>query len=76
MQLTIEELSKEALILSNESKALLIDKLVASIDTSIDPEIERIHLECARQRRDEIRQGKVHPLPGTEAIAKIRQIIK
>jgi hypothetical protein len=64
MPLSFEEICAEAMALSNGAKTSLVEKLVASIEAKISPELERLHLDQAKRRRDEIRQGKVDPVPG------------
>nr|MBF0223561.1 addiction module protein [Desulfobulbaceae bacterium] len=56
--MSIEEILFEAQILPNESKAVLAEKLVASIEEKIDPQVTKIHLVEVKKRRDEIRSGK------------------
>jgi len=75
MPMSIEEILSEAQILSNESKALLAEKLVASIEEKIDPQVTKIHLAVVKKRRDEIRSGKVQRINGDEGLAKVRAII-
>jgi len=74
MPLTLDQICKEAILLPNDTKASLVEKLVASIEANIDPDLEKLHIRQAIRRRDEIRQGKVQPIPGEEGIAKVRAI--
>jgi len=76
MPLSIEEILSEAQRLPNESKAVLAEKLVASIEEKIDPQVTKIHLAEVKKRRDEIRSGKVRPINGEEGLAKVRAIIE
>ena len=76
MPMSIEEILSEAQILPNESKAILAEKLVASIEEKIDPQVTKIHLAEVKKRRDEIRTGKVKPISGEEGLAKVRSIIE
>jgi len=73
--MSIEEILSEAQILPNESKAILAEKLVASIEERIDPQISKIHLAEVEKRRDEIRTGKVDLIHGEEALAGVRVTI-
>jgi len=75
MSMSIEEILSEAQVLPNESKAMLAEKLVASIEEKIDPKVTKIHLAEVR-RRDEIRSGKVNPINGEDGLAKVRAIIE
>ena len=76
MPLTVDEICAEAMALPIESKASLVEKLVASIETKVNPNIERLHLAEAKRRRDEIRQGKTEQVPGKDSLAKVRATIE
>ena len=76
MPMSIEQILSEAQILSDESKANLAEKLVASIEDKIDPHITKIHLAEVIQRRDEIRSGNVQSINGEEGLAKVRAILE
>ena len=76
MPMSIEQILLEAQILPDESKAILAEKLVASIEEKIDPQITKIHLAEVIRRRDEIRSGKVQPINGEEGLAKVRAILE
>lgn len=71
--MTIEQIAEEALALPSESRALLADKLVESLDTAALSRIDKTCLAEAKRRRDEIRSGKVQTIPGDEAFAKVRR---
>jgi len=74
MPMTIDEILSEAKILPNESKAILAEKLVASIEEKIDPQITKIHVAEVKKRRDEIRSGTVQAIDGEEALEKIKKM--
>jgi len=64
------ELIEEALSLPVEERALIADSLLRSLnmpDTSIDAQ----WLEVAKRRLQELRSGKVKPVPGDEVFAKV-----
>ncbi len=71
MHLTVEQVYKEALQLPDESKASLAERLVDSA-----PGTERLHIDTAKRRRDEVRSGLVQPIDGEEAWARVRNMIK
>ena len=75
MPMSLDQILPEAKILSNESKAILAEKLVASIEEKIDPQVTKIHLAEVTRRRDEILSGKVQPVNGEEGLAKVRAIL-
>ena len=76
MPMSIEEILSEVQVLPNESKAILAEKLVVSIEEKIDPQVTKFHLAEVKKRRDEIRSGKVQPIDGEEGLVKVRAIIE
>ncbi len=75
MPLTLDEVYSQALALPDESKESLAERLVAYLETHVDPEVERANLEQAKRRRDEVRTGRVEPLSGESVMAKAREIL-
>ena len=76
MPMSLDQILSEAQTLSNEAKATLAEKLVASIEEKIDPQVTKIHLAEVIRRRDEILSGKVQPINGEEGLAKARAILE
>ena len=76
MSVTVDRIYEEALQLPDESKASLAERLVEYLETNIDHDLERLHLDTAKRRRDEIRSGQVQPVDGEEALARVRLIVK
>lgn len=76
MSLTIDQIYNEALLLPDESKASLAERLVEYLETHIDGDLERIHLDTAKRRRDEVHSGRVQPIDGEEALARVRRLVK
>jgi hypothetical protein len=76
MPMSVEELYAEAQILPSESKVILAEKLVESIEGTIDPQVTKSHLDEVKRRRDEIRFGKVIPINGEEGLAQVRDMIE
>ena len=73
MPISVEELETKAMSLSGEARALLAEKLVESLD---QVSVRKIWLTEAKKRRDEVRSGQVKPIPGTEAMESVRDLIK
>ncbi len=73
--MTAEEVYQAALALPDDSKAALAERLVAHLETHVEPEVERAHLEVAKRRRDEILSGRVEALDGDEVMARGREIV-
>lgn len=76
MPMSLEEIFSEAKILPNDSRAILAEKLVASIEDDIEPQVTKNHLAEVKKRRDEIRSGKVVSINGEEGLAKVRDMIE
>ncbi len=73
---SIEQLTEEILSLSSESRALLADKLVESLEFGTDSTIQVVWVTEAKRRRDEIQDGSVQPVPGEEALAQVRRLLE
>lgn len=73
---SIEQLTEELLSLPSASRALLVEKLVESLEFDIDPAIEKAWLSEAKSRRDEVRNGSVEVIPGDEALTQVRNLLE
>ncbi|MFO8038368.1 MAG: addiction module protein [Sodalinema sp.] len=73
---SIEKLTEELLSLPSESRALLADKLVESLEFETDSAIQSLWVTEAKRRRDDVRQGAVQPIPGEDALAQVRRLIE
>jgi len=74
MSLTVEQLFEEALQLPDNSKVFLAEQLIQYLESHIDKNLERIHLDTAIRRRDEIRSGNVQPIEGEDVLAQARHL--
>ncbi len=72
MTISVEELATKAMSLSGEARALLAERLVESLDQE---SVREIWLTEAKKRRDEVRSGRVKPIPGVEAMESVRELI-
>jgi putative addiction module component (TIGR02574 family) len=75
MPLTLDQLAEEAMHLPPASRAELAEKLVESLDFSEGGEIQKLWAAEAIQRRDEVRSGRVQPIPGEQVVAEVRRIV-
>ncbi len=75
MPLTVDDVYNQALTLPDDSKESLAERLVAYLETHVEPEVERAHLDEAKRRRDEVRAGRVVPLEGEAVMARAREIV-
>lgn len=72
---SIEQLTEEILSLPNESRALLADKLIESLEFDADSAIQGAWVNEVKRRRDEVRDGSVRPISGEDALAQVRRLI-
>ena len=70
----IEVLEAEVLNLSSAERSRLLERLIASLDA--DPEIEEAWVTEAQRRESAINNGSVVPVPGNEAMARLRARFK
>ena len=65
---------EDALSLPSASRALLATQLFESLELDKDDTVQKQWATVAKKRRDEILSGKVKPIPGGEALARVRQL--
>ncbi len=75
MSLTFDQITEEAMKLPADSKALLADKLVESLESEELDEIQRLWSAEAIRRRDEVRSGQEQPVPGEEVLEEVRRLV-
>lgn len=77
MPMTLEQLATEALSLPGESRALLADQLVESLDAASAPanRLDELWAAEARRRLAEVRSGHVPTISGEEAAARVRRAV-
>lgn len=74
--MTVEEITKEALLLPSDARAALADQLVESLDPAKGGPISEAWTKEALQRRDEVRSGRVKTIPGKVAIEMVRRSLQ
>jgi putative addiction module component (TIGR02574 family) len=75
MPRTLDQLAEEAMQLPASSRALLAERIVESLDAAERDEVERAWATEAVRRRDEVRSGRVQPLPGEQVLAEVRNAV-
>ena len=58
-----------------ESRAELAEQLVASLEVPESEDFHRVWAAEAIRRRDEVRSGRVRPVPGEQVIEEARRIV-
>jgi hypothetical protein len=76
MALTVEMVAQEALGLPMSGRALLVEKLLASLAGESNPTVERAHLDEIRERRSAVRSGKAILVDGTEGLKEVRAALR
>ncbi len=76
MPFTLEDIESQALTLTADARADLVERLTNSLvaDNNQTP-ARRAWLALARKRRDEIRSGAVRGIPGDEGSALVRKLV-
>jgi len=72
MATTVDQVASEALGLPFQSRALLVEKLLASLAGETNPAVERAHLEEIHRRRAAARTGQTELIDGDEALRRAR----
>ena len=75
MPLTLDQLAEEAMQLPASSRALPAERMVESLDAGERDEVERAWAAEAVRRRDEVRSGRVQPIPGEQVLAEVRNAV-
>ncbi len=73
---SIEQLTEEMLSLPSELRAILVDKLVESLEFDADSTIQAIWVTEAKRRRDEVRDASVQTIPAEDALAQVRRLLE
>ncbi|MDP8989790.1 MAG: addiction module protein [Acidobacteriota bacterium] len=66
-----DEVLKDALELPVEARAALVDSLLDSLDTTVDPDAETLWQAEILRRTREIDEGTVHLVPWSELRARL-----
>lgn len=75
MSMTLEQIVSESRQLPREQLVELVDRLTIELHEEPDPANDAAWAEEVRHRLDEIRSGKVQPIPGEEVMARARKLV-
>ena len=73
MTATFKNLAKTVVILPLDERAYLAERLVASLD---ETDMEQKWADEAIRRRDDVRSGRVRPIPAEEVYRRINSLLK
>jgi hypothetical protein len=76
MALSVEMVAQEALGLPISGRALLVERLLASLAGETNLAVERAHLDEIRERRAAVRSGKASLVDGTEGLREVRAALR
>lgn len=74
--MNLAEIEKEALHLSESERANLAQKLLISLDSPSETEIEREWLAVAQQRARDLDEGKIQPVSAEEVRRKAMSLLR
>ena len=70
------ELEARALKLPPNERTRLAQRLISNLDQQVDPDAEKLWLEEAERRLDELESGKVDGVPTEEVSEKARSTLR
>ena len=73
---SFEAVTEEALALPTRGRVLLVEKLLASLEGTIDPAAESASLKDIRERRAAVDSGKTTLVDGADALKKARAAVR
>jgi hypothetical protein len=76
MPASIDTVEKQALALSVDGRALLVEKLLASLAGEVNAEVESVTLGEVRKRRAAVAKGKSKLIDGKTALAQTRAALR
>lgn len=76
MSTSFNELIEEMLLLSPAVRASLAEKIVESIESDMENEIQKSHLDKVKMRRKQVEEGHVSLIPGDQAIKQVRFVLE
>ncbi len=70
--MSVDELKAEALRLSPEMRAHLARELLASLDTLSEAEMEKLWIDEAMRRDEDLERGAARAFPADEVLTRVR----
>jgi putative addiction module component (TIGR02574 family) len=75
MTRSARELESKALRLPRRERARLAQRLISSLDAEANADVDKLWLQEAERRRDELKSGKV-AIPAQKVIRKARSTLR
>jgi len=70
------ELESQALRLPRRERARLAQRLISSLDRKADVDVDKLWLEEAERRLDELKSGRIVGIPAEKVIRKARSTLR
>jgi len=68
----LEDIEREVLALDSKEKNELLKSLILDLDSESDINVEKLWLQEAQTRYEDLKSGKVQAIPANEALASAR----
>lgn len=72
INMTVEEIMREALTLDAETRASIAHELLSSLESLSDAEVERLWIAEAKRRSADVRAGCAQTLSAQDSLARAR----
>ena len=72
MTTTVKNLAATAVLLPPKDRTYLAERLIASLE---ETDIEQQWIGEAKRRRDEVRSGRIKPVPAEEVYRRIERLL-
>jgi putative addiction module component (TIGR02574 family) len=72
----VRQIEADALKLTPKQRARIAERLLSSLDDGFDPENDRLWLEEAERRLDELLSGEVKGVPAEQVFKKARSALR
>src|SRR5258708_33311653 len=76
MAIDLEKLKTELMALPPESRAMLAQSLIESLDNEVDPDADALWFEEIRRRDSEIRSGTAKTKPAEQVLQEARDRLR
>nr|VFK17078.1 MAG: Putative addiction module component [Candidatus Kentron sp. LPFa]VFK32233.1 MAG: Putative addiction module component [Candidatus Kentron sp. LPFa] len=76
MNLILDRISKEAMEIPVSLRVQLADMSMEGLETEETDDVLSLWAREAVRRRDEIRSGKIQPIPGEQVLDEVRQLAR
>ncbi len=70
--MTVDEIMREALALDVETRASIAHELLNSLESLSEAEVERLWIDEAKRRSDDVKSGVAVTIPADESLARAR----